>query len=117
MSQENIHCYKCKSDQVWNFATTRRPNTSEETSKICDQCANHEAFLDHSDNITEIEGLLHREYSFFQLCCGGKGKDGHDRFIEFLEFRKSIGKHDPSEKEIMNLIWVAMFPNSKPIYK
>ena len=106
---ENIHCYKCKSDQVWNFATTRRPNTSEETSKICDQCAEHEAFLDHSDDITEIEGLLHREYSFFQLCCGGKGKDGHERFQEFLKFRKDLGKNDPSPKEIDSIIWQKMF--------
>ena len=109
MSQEKIHCYKCKSDQVWNFATTRRPNTSEETSKICDQCAEHEAFLDHSDDITEIEGLLHREYSFFQLCCVGKGKDGHERFQEFLKFRKDLGKNDPSPKEIDSIIWQKMF--------
>ena len=82
MSQENIHCHKCKSDQVWNFATTRRP-ANDSASKICDQCANHEAYLDICDNIVE-SGLLHREYSFFQMCCGGKGKTGHERFEEFL---------------------------------
>tara|TARA_R100000963_G_C4569087_1_gene54730 strand:+ start:66 stop:395 length:330 start_codon:yes stop_codon:yes gene_type:complete len=108
MSEETIHCYKCKSDQVWNLAITRRPNTSEETSKICDQCATHEAFLDISDNIVE-SGLLHREYSFFQLCCGGKGKSGHERFLEFLKFRKDQGKNDPSPKEIDSIIWQKMF--------
>ena len=108
---ENIHCYKCKSDQVWNFATTRRPNTSEKTGKICDQCATHEAFLDMSDNIVE-SGLLHREYSFFQLCCGGKGKSGHERFLEFLQFRKKLillfGK-----KCSTNRIYIFIFFNVK----
>ena len=108
---ENIHCYKCKSDQVWNFATTRRPSL-ESCSKICDECATHEAFLDMSDNIVE-SGLLHREYSFFQLCCGGKGKTGHERFEEFLQFRKEVGKKDPSPKEIHQIILEKMFNHSR----
>jgi len=107
MSQETIYCHKCKSDQVWNFATTRRP-ALESCSKICDQCSDHEAFLDMSDNIVE-SGLLHREYSFFQLCCGGKGKDGHEKFQEFLDFRKKVGKHDPTPKEIDSIILKKMF--------
>ena len=102
MSEETIHCPKCKSDQIWNFATTRRP-ALESCSKICDQCASHEAFLDMSDNIVE-SGLLHREYSFFQLCCAGNGKSGDQRFQEFLDFRQKVGKHDPTPKEIDSII-------------
>ena len=61
-----------------------------------------------SDNIVK-SGLLHREYSFFQLCCGGKGKEGHERFQEFLDFRKKVGKHDPTPKEIDSIILKKMF--------
>ena len=104
---ENIHCYKCKSDQVWNFATTRRP-ANDSATKICDQCAKYEALVDYCDNIVE-SGLLHREYSFFQLCCGNKEKSGHEKFLEFLKFRKDNGKNDPSPKEIDSLIWQKMF--------
>ena len=74
---------QCKSDQVWNFATTRRP-ANDSASKICDQCAKYEALVDYCDNIVE-SGLLHREYSFFQLCCGNKEKSGHEKFLEFLK--------------------------------
>ena len=107
MSENQIHCHKCKTDQIWNFATTRRPSL-ESCSKICDQCATHEAFLDLSDNIVE-SGLLHREYSFFQLCCSGGGKSGHEKFVEFLQFRREVGKNDPSPKEIDTIIWKEMF--------
>jgi len=100
---EKILCPKCDNQVIWNFAITRRPCGYEENSKICDDCAKREAFVDMSDDITKT-GLLHHEYSYFQLSCGNAEKSGDQRFQEFLDFRKRVGKHDPTPKEIDSII-------------
>ena len=105
---ETILCPKCHETTPYNFCITRRPSGYEDNARICDDCGQREAFVDMSDNIVET-GLLHHEYSYFQLCCGNADKTGDERFQEFLEFRKKVGKHDPTPKEISAIIMKKMF--------
>ena len=104
--KEKFECPKCNEDSIWNFATSRRP-AKHGYDKICDQCSEYEAFLDMSDNITDTDLLFH-EPIFFQMCCADSVKSGDERFEEFLEYRKKIGKHDPTLENIHKLIFAKM---------
>ena len=103
---KKFECPKCHENSIWNFATSRRP-AKHGYNKICDQCSEYEALIDYSDNIADTDLLFH-EHMFFQMCCADNIKSGDQRFEEFLEFRKKIGKHDPTLEQIDKLIFAKM---------
>tara|TARA_R110002020_G_scaffold183812_3_gene380268 strand:- start:3490 stop:3849 length:360 start_codon:yes stop_codon:yes gene_type:complete len=101
-----FQCPKCHKNLIWNFATTRRP-AKHGYNAICDQCEKYEALVDYMDNIADTDLLFH-EHIFFQMCCADGDKSGDQRFEEFLEYRKKIGKHDPTLENIHKLIFAKM---------